>query len=343
MVATLERFVATSQPESPARQSASAAASGGLSDGEISSLLNMEIDFIATEEFADAACGEGILTEPLIESATAEKLQAAEKLNAAEPSTSGRRKAYGGGKLPASLVRACENRLLTADEESGLFRRMNYLKYRAAGRRDALDPRRLDLDALQQVKADLRRARTIRDRIIQANMRLVLSIAGKFVDGAASFDDLVSEGTLSLMRAVEKFDYSRGFRFSTYATKAIHRNIYRLMVRSSKSRLLPAGDATELIEQLCDEREPIDRSEKWLTGIRGELAHLLDQLDRRERYIIRARFGLGREEQEQTLKAIAGKLGVCKERVRQLEHRALDKLRVLAEQRNLDELNDMFL
>ncbi|MEX1222934.1 MAG: sigma-70 family RNA polymerase sigma factor [Pirellulales bacterium] len=343
MVATLERSVTAHERHLSSRQAPPEAAVGGLSEGEISSLLNMEIDFIATEEFVGVTCGDAILTEPLIESATAEKTSTADKASSPEQPTNVRRKAYGGGKLPASLARVCENRLLTADEEVALFRRMNYLKYRAAGQRDALDPRHLDLDALQQVKGDLRRARTIRDRIIQANMRLVLSIAGKFVDGAVSFDDLVSEGTLSLMHAVEKFDYSRGFRFSTYATKAIHRNIYRLMARTSKNRLLPAGDATELIEQLCDERESIDRSDKWLTGIRGELADLLDQLDRRERYIIRARFGMGREEQEQTLKSIAGKLGICKERVRQLEHRALDKLRVLAEERKLDELNDMFM
>lgn len=303
-----------------------------LSDGEISTLLNIDIEYVGTEEFDEVSSDDPILSEPLIESADSE--QASE----------GNLKAFRGtGKLPASLVRVCENRLLNADEESSLFRRMNYLKYRAAASREALDPSEPDREKLLQIKNDLRRARMIRDRIIQANMRLVLSIAGKFVDGAISFDDLVSEGTLSLMRAVEKFDYSRGFRFSTYATKAVNRNIYRLMVRSNKGKLVPASDATELIEQLCDERELIDRSEKWLTGIRKELADLLRQLDTREQYIIQARFGLVDNGDGETLKVIAGELGICKERVRQLEHRAIDKLRVLAEDRKLDELNDLFM
>ena len=82
-------------------------------------------------------------------------------------------------------------------------------------------------DKLDRIDQMLAGANQTRDQIIKANMRLVIAIVKKFVTPKHSFDDLLSDGIVALMHAVDKFDYSRGFRFSTYAYRTIARNAYR--------------------------------------------------------------------------------------------------------------------
>ncbi|NIP85734.1 MAG: RNA polymerase subunit sigma-70, partial [Planctomycetales bacterium] len=126
--------------------------------------------------------------------------------------------------MPGHLQRLCSPPLLSPEQEVRLFRRMNYLKYRANVLRSQIraadaDPRQLD-----RVDSLIRTGEEVRNQIVHANVRLVMSIAKKFADNRSSFDDLLSEGISSLIRAVEKFDYSRGFRFSTYATSVVRRD-----------------------------------------------------------------------------------------------------------------------
>ncbi len=163
-------------------------------------------------------------------------------------------------------------------------------------------------------------------------MRLVIAIVKKFVTPRHSFDELLSDGIVSLMQAVDKFDYCRGFRFSTYAYRAIARNAYRTIGDHHKEDgrfdSAVSEDLTSLPEQ--DRSSPLDEHE-W-QRMRTLLGRMLDRLDRREQFVLRGRFALGAHRKVRTFQCLADKLGVSKERVRQLEQRALAKLQSMAQQ-----------
>ncbi len=128
------------------------------------------------------------------------------------------------------------------------------------------------------------------------------------------------------MRAVEKFDFELGFRFSTYTTQVIRRNAYRTTMQRQKERARIAGTSDEALLEISDEWKQSSIDEGRWYQLRSRLSDLLNLLDRREKLIIRARFSLGSHRRVQTLQRLADVLGVSKERVRQLEKRALDKL-----------------
>jgi RNA polymerase primary sigma factor len=276
-------------------------------------LGRQETDYLYNDSFRDPAQAEPILTaEPI----------------AVEPTPSIWKP---GREMPAHLARICETALLKPTEELNLFRRMNYLKYQADLRRRSLDPDSPDRELILQIERWLAVARWDRNRIVRANLRLVVSIAKKFSDLRNPFDELLSEGITSLLRAVEKFDYSRGFRFSTYATQAVRRTIFRYLQTSQRERSRFVTSESALFEETPEDDAPTTMTEARWDELRATLTRLLGQLDARERAIIRNRFGLGNASQVQTLQALAANLGVCKERVRQLEMRAISKLRSLAE------------
>ena len=239
--------------------------------------------------------------------------------------------------LPGHLARLCEARLLTAEEERSLFRRMNYLKYQADKIRAELDVDDPDPHAIERVETYLAQARMIRDRIVESNLRLAMSVVKKFVSPQHSYDEALSEGICSLMQAVEKFDYDRGFRFSTYAYRAITRNIARKIHahRQEAARWTTDSEASTL--DVPDERgSSIVYEEVWHHR-RGLLTDLVGRLDRRERFIIRSRYALGAHRRVRSFQDLADKLGISKERVRQLEQRAVSKLRGLAAKRAIDD------
>jgi len=241
--------------------------------------------------------------------------------------------------LPAHLARLCETELLTAEEERSLFRRMNYLKFRANAVRSTLDPEDPDEDAIAAIEAFLTSAQDIRDHIVNANMRLVMSIVKKFVTPQVSFDDLLSDGIFLLVQCVDKFDYDRGFRFSTYAYRSIARGSYRKVTDLQKelARYSTSGndDAGFDVE---DEGNTSSMDEQTWSTLRELLAGMMHKLDRREQFVIRGRYALSAHRKVRTFQSLADKLGVSKERVRQLEQRAVGKLRTMAASVDLDEV-----
>ena len=241
--------------------------------------------------------------------------------------------------MPAHLAGLCERALLTPEQERSMFQRMNYLRYRASkilGCDAKVAKSKIGQWDLERAEGLLRAANWHRDNIVQANLRLVISIVKKFANTQCSFDDLLSDGIVALMRAVEKFDYDRGFRFSTYATQVVRRNCYRMVMDRQQERLKITNSVYEPGLDVADDvRSPTMSEGRWST-MRQHLGALLEQLDRREKFIIRARFSLGGHRRVQTLQALADALGVSKERVRQLEKRAMDKLRLLAETQPLE-------
>ncbi|QDS88724.1 RNA polymerase sigma factor SigB [Rosistilla ulvae] len=246
-----------------------------------------------------------------------------------------------GEGLPTHLDRLCSANLLKPEQEVMLFGRMNFLLCMASKCRDSLPFTKTAVQQVDRIHALLALAAWHRDRIIEANLRLVFSIVKKFVNPQITFDDLLADGILALIRAVEKFDYSRGFRFSTYATQVVRRNSYQVVVQrqADDARTLDGLDEAGIAEAGVP-RESFLSEQRW-HQLRGQLSVLLDSLDRREKLIIRARFSIGAHSKVQTLQAIAGRLGISKERVRQIESRAIAKLQEMAAIADFHELGSV--
>ena len=235
-------------------------------------------------------------------------------------------------ELPPYLQALYRTPLLSPREEVSLFRRMNFLRHKAEMLRQRLpaDPAAVKGTMIAEIDVLLEQAGDIKNRIIQANLRLVVSIARRHLRaaGSASLFELISDGNVALMRAVEKFDYAKGFRFSTYASWAVKRSF----AQSIPEELNHAGRFQtghhELLESHGDYRSSGEEPEPAISpATRTALVNSLRLLDQRERKIVECHFGLAGDGAVKTLDEIGRTLGISKERVRQIELRALGKLR----------------
>ena len=244
----------------------------------------------------------------------------------------------GGVNLPLAATRLCEAPLLTRKQEELLFKRMNFLLYYASINRASLSVVPPSTELIELIERLVALSEWHRDRILEANLRLVFSIVKKYVSVNNTFDDLLSDGIVGLIRAVEKFDYGYGFRFSTFATQVVRRTTCRMVMVNQQDRQKVSSGLQDLDLEISDEGRSSAISEKRRHELRSILAVMLDDLDRRERFIVRARFSMGSHRKVHTLQSLANRLGISKERVRQLEHRAIDKLRAMAGETQLLEL-----
>lgn len=242
-----------------------------------------------------------------------------------------------------------------------------------------------EVDLFRRIEAETRphRVRRLKDRVIQANLRLVVSIAKRYTRSGMPLLDLIQDGNIGLMNAVDRFEYRRGFRFSTLATWWIRQAITRSIANSGRTIRLPvhlvealnriAAARHALVRELGREpaagelaarvHMPLDTVRRTVSAgmplveldasvgddasfgmfvpdrvmaspeaalVRDDLqqhvARLLGSLAERERQVVAWRFGLGNGG-EQTLEAIGRRLGLSRERVRQIEKRALERLR----------------
>jgi RNA polymerase primary sigma factor/RNA polymerase sigma factor len=169
-----------------------------------------------------------------------------------------------------------------------------------------------------------------KNEIIRANLRLVVAIAKRHVGPTEDFFDLVSDGNMSLIRAVEKFDFAQGNKFSTYATWAIMRNFARTIPNERRHHDRFRPSPTEIFSSSCDGRSDQHELEAAQSQRESQVGKILGYLDQREQEIIVRRFGLAAGQEPLTLKEVGAVMGVTKERVRQLEARAMSKLRKAA-------------
>ncbi|GAB6164540.1 sigma-70 family RNA polymerase sigma factor [Thermostilla marina] len=240
--------------------------------------------------------------------------------------------------LPPYLASLYEVPLLTKEQEVHLFRKMNYLKYKASKLREQLDPKRPKRRLMDRIEQLYEQAVAVKNEIVSANLRLVVSIAKRHVGPMESFFELVSDGNMSLIRAVEKFDYARGNKFSTYASWAIMKNFARTIPDAHRYRERFRTVDSELFAGAEDERTDQLEIETAYARRQAQIRKILGHLDEREQKIIVRRFGLDREQEPLTLKEVGAELGVTKERIRQIEARALNKLRKLLQEEKIEAL-----
>ncbi|MEM1063845.1 MAG: sigma-70 family RNA polymerase sigma factor, partial [Planctomycetota bacterium] len=213
-------------------------------------------------------------------------------LDAAAPESTGRLSRPPSG-LPAYLASLYTVPLLNRAQEQYWFRRMNYLKFKATDLRDKLQARkRRGEKALAEAERLVREVDDVKNFLIRSNLRLVVSLAKKKVATGRDFFEMVSDGNVSLIRAVEKFDYSKGNKFSTYATWAIVKNYARSIPAEHKQLdRFRTGNEEVFDASGADAAVPI-RAELENAAQKRVLRKYLSRLEDRERSIMVARFGL---------------------------------------------------
>jgi RNA polymerase primary sigma factor len=237
--------------------------------------------------------------------------------------------------VPAEMAHLYRWPLLNKEQEQHLFRQMNYLKYKLNKVRQATNAGVARVGDLRQMEDLQARVRQVRDRLINCNTRLVASIAKKHSGTFDNLPELMSDGTISLMRAVEKFDYARGNKFSTYATWAIMKNFARSIPDEKHHRERYVTGHEEMFESRADVRTDEQEIVAQADMARDRINRLLEGLDPRTREVIRMRNGLDGNA-EMTLEQIGQHFGITKERVRQINVRGMKQLRERAQQAKVE-------
>ena len=194
-------------------------------------------------------------------------------------------------------------------------------------------PRPPDLDEIERLQEE---ALAVKNQIIRANLRLVVSIAKRHVGPSNNFFELVSDGNMSLIRAVEKFDYSRGNKFSTYASWAIMKNFARTIPEENYRRDRFVTGHEEMFEAAADNRTDEHEYESALEADAGGRQGHARPARRPRAADHHQPVRPGRRARAEPSSNSVANSGITKERVRQIESRGVDKLRKIASEEKLD-------
>ncbi|MSR18467.1 MAG: sigma-70 family RNA polymerase sigma factor [Phycisphaerales bacterium] len=231
-------------------------------------------------------------------------------------------------------IRSTKRVVFTAAEERTIFYQLNYARYCMARIIKRTGKRGPDTATARTLLGWDRRVESLRDRIAEANLALVLAMAKRVRAGDGDFGDFISEGNMALMRSIDKFDVGRGFKFSTYACRAILKAFSRHGMKLTKYRQrFPVGFDPEMEQgnHASDVRVLQDGESA------AEVKHLVQSnaadLSIVERRVLSFRFALGLPvgTAQMTLEQVGSQIGVTKERVRQIQNAAIAKLRVVLE------------
>lgn len=216
---------------------------------------------------------------------------------------------------------------LDRDEEVSLFLRYNYARFRLAKLQKSQN-RRLSVSRASRMVLWYKRALEAQASLVRANMALVLAMAKRTRIPNVEFSELISEGNMALLRSVEKFDVSRGFKFSTYACRAILKSFNRLATKTGRYRQhFPTEFDPDLERSDYDVlRHEIQREES-VDALRDILARNKAQLSDVERTIVIERFAIASGGKGMTLAEVGKLVGLTNERVRQIQNLALAKIK----------------
>jgi len=169
-----------------------------------------------------------------------------------------------------------------------------------------------------------RRTRSVKDTLILANQALVVSIAKRHVQSGLTLEELTSEGTTPLLKSIEKFDYTKGYKFSTYVSWAIMRHFARTVPQYGQRRQQYQSHTQDELDRLAGGVMDVDQDEAYRRSMAVQDA--LAALDDREKHILTNRFRLDRKSEPMSLAQLGRSFGISKERVRQIEARAMTKM-----------------
>ncbi len=232
--------------------------------------------------------------------------------------------------------------LLTGAQERVLFLKYNYARWRVRQVQDSLtdDAGVLAKPSVAQAREMIKYfelAKGFREQIAEINLALVLAMAKRVRNIDVDLSDLIGEGNMALMRSVDKFDCMRGFKFSTYACRAILKAFsrYSMKVAKDRSKIVAEFDPSmERSTHLETIRATVERDSA------REVRHLVESdcadLTELEKRVITSRFGLQKAPgtPQATLEQVGAEIGLTKERVRQIQNRALEKLKSAFEARH---------
>jgi RNA polymerase primary sigma factor/RNA polymerase sigma factor len=271
-------------------------------------IMEFPLDYIPNEEFARVRSEKAILGPAPASEKQAKKVRC--------PSG-----------LPPYLASLYEVPLLSRRQEGHLFRKLNYLKYKASRLREKLNVAQPSTRLMDRIEKLYHESAATKNEIVRANLRLVVSLSKRYLNPGQNLFELISDGNVTLMRAVDKFDFARGNKFSTYATWAMIKNFARSIPDEFRrlSRFRTGND--EMLMGVEDGRSDEDGQKLAQSHRESQVKKILNQLDDREQKVIASHYGLFGGREPMTLQEVGNMLGVSKERVRQIEARAMDKLR----------------
>ena len=223
--------------------------------------------------------------------------------------------------------------LMKAPEERLMFLRFNFAKRRLCQLQRKIKSDGLTRDLSREFLEWHRRFEHFREYLVRTNLALVLAMAKRTRLGDVDFAEIVSEGNMALIRAVDKFNVDRGFKFSTYACRAILKAFSRTAMKHSRHRTrFPVEFEPDLEKSDWIDRKRDQVEEDCVDELKQIVDRNLADLSDVEQTVIRQRFNWQqRQDSPLTLEEVGKIIGVTKERVRQIQNKALMKIKRLME------------